>query len=29
MTFDRYGDLFLSPEDDHAKFAKGAIGLVA
>jgi integrase len=29
MTFDRYGHLFPSPEDDHAKFAKGEIGLLA
>jgi integrase len=29
MTFDRYGHLFPSLEDDHAKFAKGEIGLVA
>jgi integrase len=29
MTFDRYGHLFASPEDDHAKFARGEIGLVA
>jgi integrase len=28
MTYDRYGHLFPSPEDDHAKFAKGEIGLV-
>jgi hypothetical protein len=29
MTFDRYGHLFPSLEDDHAKFAKGEIGVVA
>jgi integrase len=29
MTFDRYGHLFPSLEDDHEKFAKGEIGLVA
>jgi integrase len=29
MTFDRYGHLFPSLEDDHAKFAKAEIGLVA
>jgi integrase len=29
MTFDRYGHLFPSQEDDHAKFAKSEIGLVA
>jgi integrase len=29
MTFDRYGHLFASPEDDHEKFAKGEIGLIA
>jgi integrase len=29
MTFDRYGHLFPSTEDDHAKFASGEIGLVA
>ena len=29
MTFDRYGHLFPSVEDDHAKFASGEIGLVA
>jgi integrase len=29
MTFDRYGHLFASPEDDHEKFAKGELGLVA
>jgi integrase len=28
MTFDRYGHLFPSLEDDHAKFARGAVGLV-
>jgi integrase len=28
MTFDRYGHLFPSLEDDHAKFAKSEIGLV-
>jgi integrase len=28
MTFDRYGHLFPSLEDDHEKFAKGEIGLV-
>jgi integrase len=29
MTFDRYGHLFPSTEDDHAKFASGELGLVA
>jgi integrase len=29
MTFDRYGHLFPSAEDDHERFAKGEIGLVA
>jgi hypothetical protein len=29
MTFDRYGHLFPSPEDDHEKFAKGERGLLA
>jgi integrase len=29
MTFDRYGHLFASPEDDHERFARGEIGLVA
>jgi integrase len=29
MTFDRYGHLFPSLEDDHAKFASGELGLVA
>jgi integrase len=29
MTFDRYGHLFPSPEDDHEKIARGEIGLVA
>jgi integrase len=28
MTFDRYGHLFPSLEDDHAKFAKGELALV-
>ncbi|MBV9826120.1 MAG: site-specific integrase [Alphaproteobacteria bacterium] len=28
MTFDRYGHLFPSPEDDHAKFAAGEAALV-
>jgi integrase len=28
MTFDRYGHLFPSAEDDHEKFARGEIGLV-
>ncbi|MGH7097896.1 MAG: tyrosine-type recombinase/integrase [Stellaceae bacterium] len=29
MTFDRYGHLFPSLEDDHAKFAAGELALVA
>jgi integrase len=29
MTFDRYGHLFASPEDDQAKLARAEIGLVA
>jgi integrase len=29
MTFDRYGHLFPSLEDDHTKFASGELGLVA
>jgi integrase len=29
MTFDRYGHLFPSLEDDHEKFARGEIGVVA
>jgi integrase len=29
MTFDRYGHLFPSAEDDHEKFARGEIGLIA
>jgi hypothetical protein len=29
MTFDRYGHLFPSKEDDHAKFERGEVGLVA
>jgi integrase len=29
MTFDRYGHLFPSLQDDHAKFASGEIGLIA
>jgi integrase len=29
MTFDRYGHLFPSAEDDHERFARGEIGLVA
>ena len=29
MTFDRYGHLFPSTEDDHERFARGEIGLVA
>jgi hypothetical protein len=29
MTFDRYGHLFPSAEDDHKRFARGEIGLVA
>jgi integrase len=29
MTFDRYGHLFPSLEDDHAKLNRGMIGLVA
>lgn len=28
MTFDRYGHLFPSPEDDHAKFAAGELAIV-
>jgi integrase len=28
MTFDRYGHLFPSPEDDHAKFAAGELAVV-
>lgn len=28
MTFDRYGHLFPSEEDDHAKFERGEVGLV-
>jgi integrase len=28
MTFDRYGHLFPSTEDDHAKFAAGELALV-
>jgi hypothetical protein len=28
MTFDRYGHLFPSLEDDHAKFAAGELALV-
>ena len=28
MTFDRYGHLFSSLEDDHAKFAAGALNVV-
>jgi integrase len=28
-TFDKYGHLFPSPEDDHEKFARSEIGLVA
>ena len=28
MTFDRYGHLFPSLEDDHAKFAAGALTVV-
>jgi integrase len=28
MTFDRYGHLFPSLEDDHAKFAKGELAIV-
>ena len=28
MTFDRYGHLFPSLEDDHAKFERAEIGLV-
>jgi integrase len=29
MTFDRYGHLFPSAEDDHERLARGEIGLVA
>jgi integrase len=29
MTFDTYGHLFPSPEDDHAKFAAGELAVVA
>jgi integrase len=29
MTFDRYGHLLASVEDDHEKFARGELGLVA
>ena len=29
MTFDTYGHLFPSLEDDHAKFAAGELALVA
>jgi integrase len=29
MTYDVYGHLFPSPEDDHAKFAAGELALVA
>jgi integrase len=29
MTFDRYGHWLKSPEDDHEKFDRGEIGLVA
>lgn len=29
MTFDRYGHLFPSPEDDQEKLARGEIGIVA
>jgi len=29
MTFDTYGHLFPSPEDDHAKLAAGEAGLLA
>jgi integrase len=29
MTFDRYGHLFPSAEDDHERFARGETGLVA
>jgi integrase len=29
MTFDRYGHLFPSAEDDHERFARGEVGLVA
>jgi integrase len=28
MTYDRYGHLFPSPEDDHAKFAAGELALI-
>jgi len=28
MTFDRYGHLFPSLEDDHAKFVAGALTIV-
>jgi integrase len=29
MTFDRYGHLFPSGEDDHERFTRGEVGLVA
>jgi integrase len=29
MTFDRYGHLFPSIEDDHEKFARGELGVIA
>ena len=29
MTFDRYGHLFPSTEDEHERFARGEVGLVA
>jgi integrase len=29
MTFDRYGHLFPSPEDDHERFARGEVGVIA
>ena len=29
MTFDRYGHLFPNAEDDHEKFSRGEVGLVA
>jgi hypothetical protein len=28
MTFDRYGHLFPSLEDDHTKFAEGELAVV-
>lgn len=29
MTFDTYGHLFPSPEDDHTKFAAGELQITA